>query len=97
MAIYSDTGEWNFNVVEYEDDNFPIPLKEDYMKGRIRKLYYRGNLSILRAPCAAVVGSRNISSYGRWVGENLGKKLAENDITVVRTVQIGRASCRERV
>lgn len=96
MAIYSDTGEWNFNVVEYEDDNFPIPLKEDYMKGRIRKLYYRGNLSILRAPCAAVVGSRNISSYGRWVGENLGKKLAENGVTVVSGLARGMDSQAHR-
>lgn len=96
MAIYSDTGEWNFNVVEYEDDNFPIPLKEDYMKGRIRKLYYRGNLSILRAPCAAVVGSRNISSYGRWVGENLGKKLAENGVTVVSELARGMDSQAHR-
>ena len=96
MAIYSDTGEWNFNVVEYEDDNFPIPLKEDYMKGRIRKLYYRGNLSILRAPCAAVVGSRNISSYGRWVGENLSKKLAENGVTVVSGLARGMDSQAHR-
>lgn len=96
MAIYSDTGEWNFNVVEYEDDNFPIPLKEDYMKGRIRKLYYRGDLSILRAPCAAVVGSRNISSYGRWVGENLGKKLAENGVTVVSGLARGMDSQAHR-
>lgn len=96
MAIYSDTGEWNFNVVEYEDDNFPIPLKEDYMKGRIRKLYYRGNLSILRAPCAAMVGSRNISSYGRWVGENLGKKLAENGVTVVSGLARGMDSQAHR-
>lgn len=96
MAIYSDTGEWNFNVVEYEDDDFPIPLKEDYMKGRIRKLYYRGDLSILRAPCAAVVGSRNISSYGRWVGEKLGKKLAENGVTVVSGLARGMDSQAHR-
>ena len=96
MTIYSNTERCDFHVVEYEDRDFPILLKEDYIRGRIKKLYYRGDLSVLKAPCAAVVGSRNISSYGRWVGETLGKKLAENGVTVVSGLAKGMDSQAHR-
>ena len=49
MTIYSNTERCDFHVVEYEDRDFPILLKEDYIRGRIKKLYYRGDLSVLKA------------------------------------------------
>ena len=39
-------------------------------------LWYKGDLSIIRTPGIAIVGTRRCSPYGRWVAEELGKRIA---------------------
>lgn len=39
-------------------------------------LWYKGDLSIIEKPGIAIVGTRRCSPYGRWVAEELGKRIA---------------------
>ena len=46
-------------------------------------LYGIGNQELLSTPCAAIIGARNCSSYGRFVAKELAKEMAKYKITVV--------------
>lgn len=48
-----------------------------------KKLYCIGNIDLLKRRKVAIVGSRKVSSYGKWVAHGIGKRLAENGIVVV--------------
>ena len=39
-------------------------------------LWYKGDLSIIEKPGIAIVGTRRCSPYGRWVAEELGRRIA---------------------
>lgn len=73
--------------VNIESNQYPHLLK--YIKDPPRKLYYIGDLKILEFPTVAVVGARKASSYGKWVAEKIGMRLAENDIVVVSGMAAG--------
>ncbi len=46
-------------------------------------LYYRGDLSLLQAPCLAVVGSRNCSSAGTRITESISAQLSASGVGIV--------------
>ena len=52
-------------------------------------LYYTGDLSLASGLCAAVVGARKATEYGRWVALQLGRRLAEHGVTVVSGMAAG--------
>ena len=49
----------------------------------VKKLYYKGNLSLTATTSIAVVGSRKCTLYGQTVAKELGKRAAQNHITLV--------------
>jgi len=55
------------------------------------RLYHRGAplQSLLQRPRVAVVGSRNVSAYGRQVTLELAGKLAEQGITIISGLALG--------
>lgn len=69
------------------DDGYPPLLK--YIKDMPHKMYYTGNIYILKETCVAVVGSRHATDYGKWVAYALGKRLAECGVTVVSGMAAG--------
>ncbi len=46
-------------------------------------LYAQGDLSILRQPCVALVGTRKMSSYGKRVGQEFARALTHAGIVTV--------------
>ncbi|MDR0425022.1 MAG: DNA-processing protein DprA [Clostridiales Family XIII bacterium] len=48
-----------------------------------KRLYCRGDLSLLSMPAVAVVGARKASEYGKWAAYSIGKAMAEHGIAVV--------------
>ena len=52
-------------------------------------LYVKGNVSCLRKPAVAVIGSRAATSYGRRVSGLLGRELARSGIVVVSGLAAG--------
>ncbi|MFL5607691.1 MAG: DNA-processing protein DprA [Gemmatimonadaceae bacterium] len=48
-----------------------------------RKLWLRGDLALLDAPCVAIVGTRRATAYGERVARELGRVLAMAGATIV--------------
>lgn len=49
----------------------------------VEKIYYTGDLDLLKGPCVAVVGSRSCTAYGIKAAEHIAGRLAQSGITVV--------------
>ena len=72
----------NYNFITIEDDVYPECLKE--ISNPPLKLYYKGNLDLLKEErLIAVVGTRNPSSYGKLCCEYMVKKMTSANITIV--------------
>ena len=48
-----------------------------------KKLYYKGDVSLLSSPCLAMVGSRDCSNYGLQVARSFSKDLAKSGLVIV--------------
>ena len=71
-----------YNYFTIEDDIYPQCLKE--ISNPPLKLYYKGNLDLLKDErLIAVVGTRNPSSYGKLCCEYMVKKMTRANITIV--------------
>ena len=71
-----------YNYFTIEDDIYPQCLKE--ISNPPLKLYYKGNLDLLKEErLIAVVGTRNPSSYGKLCCEYMVKKMTSANITIV--------------
>ena len=46
-------------------------------------LYYKGDLSLLKTKCVAIVGSRKPTNYGKQVTEKFARAIATSGVTVV--------------
>ena len=72
----------NYNFITIKDDVYPECLKE--ISNPPLKLYYKGNLDLLKEErLLAVVGTRNPSSYGKLCCEYMVKKMSRANITIV--------------
>lgn len=67
--------------LDRESPLFPAVLRE--IPRAPKHLYCIGDVSLLSGTCAAVVGSRRHTIYGKQVAVMIGRMLAENGITVV--------------
>ena len=54
-----------------------------------KKLYCRGNISLLNSSCFAVVGTRKLTSYGNETTQQIVRDLANNGFTVVSGLALG--------
>ena len=86
--IYEYCREKNIGILTYNDARFPLSLK--MIKTPPVLLYYRGVLPDFNNifPCA-VVGARNLSSYGRKNAFNFGYDLGSVGGTVVSGMAMG--------
>ena len=72
----------NYNFITINDDVYPECLKE--ISNPPLKLYYKGNLDLLKEErLIAVVGTRNPSSYGKLCCEYMVKKMTSANIIIV--------------
>lgn len=54
-----------------------------------KKLYCRGNLSLLNSSCLAVVGTRKLTDYGREAAATITRDLAASGFTIVSGLAMG--------
>ena len=65
------------------------PFDDETVKNPPELLYVRGDINLLKSRCVAIVGSRKCTLYGSTVARTLGKRLAENGVTVVSGMAAG--------
>lgn len=93
MIIKTDRNKW-IEMITPGMHEYPAALEE--IKCKPEKLYYLGDIDLLKKRCASVVGSRNTNQYGRGMAISIAEKLAENDIVVVSGMARGIDTCAHR-
>ncbi len=73
--------EYNISALNYLDTEYPKRLT--HCADSPVMLYYKGNADLNALKILSVVGTRNISSYGKSICEKLVKDLAAHDVLVV--------------
>jgi len=68
-------------VVTILDKEYPRSLKG--LSGAPSVLYYKGDLTCLKSDCVAIVGSRQMTSYGREVTEKFSGELSDFGVTII--------------
>ena len=68
-------------VITMEMPEYPELLKK--IKAPPEKLFCSGDISLLNSRCAAVVGSRKTTQYGRNTAVEISSRIASHGITVV--------------
>lgn len=74
-------------LISCEDDSYPQMLQE--IGDPPIFLSYRGDLSVLTRPCLGIVGSRNMSSYGKRIVESWVPEIAGNGVVTVSGLALG--------
>ncbi len=67
--------------INIKDETYPNKLKE--IKITPKKLYMRGNYSLLNKTAIAIVGSRECTSYGFKMAYEFAKELSKKDICII--------------
>lgn len=67
--------------INIKDETYPNKLKE--IKSTPKKLYMRGNYSLLNKTAIAIVGSRECTSYGFKMAYEFAKELSKKDICII--------------
>ena len=70
-----------YKYITINDSEYPDKLKE--VIDPPQKLFYIGDISLLKHECISIVGTRRASPYGKWVGYEISKKLSNYGFTIV--------------
>ena len=73
--------QYRVNIVTFWDDDYPENLKNIFDPPAF--LFVRGTLSDTDRYSVAIVGTRECTSYGKWITESLAQERAVRGITVV--------------
>lgn len=71
----------NVSIVPNHSKDFPLLLKEIQYCPFV--IYLKGKKDVLSKPAVSIVGTRNCSSYGRIVAENLSSELSKRGLVIV--------------
>lgn len=71
----------NIKIISYDEKIYPYKL--NYIQNRPKCLYIKGNIDALNNESVAIVGSRNISTYGIKNTKYFSSELAKRNINIV--------------
>ena len=71
----------------YQDEKYPIPLKD--ITDRPFLLYVRGKITKADGKAIAVVGSRRMTAYGKYITHSIVAELCEAGLTIVSGLALG--------
>lgn len=74
-------------IIQTEDSQYPEMLKD--IKNKPQTLYALGDLKLLNQPAVAVVGSRNMSEYGKKITKQIVKDLTNAGVCIVSGMATG--------
>ena len=79
--------QYGIRVLTWDDPDYPKLLREIDQPPPV--LYMRGSLLPQDEFAVALVGTRNASTYGKQIAEQLAGGLAENGVTIVSGLALG--------
>ena len=97
LSVARRTIEYNLQagigITTYYDEDYPSILRdtinEDGKLAPPMVLYYKGDLSITRMPGLAVIGTREITDFGKKAGLYLTQEFAKRGFCIVSGLAIG--------
>ena len=97
LGVARRTIEYNLQagigITTYYDEDYPSILRDTINEdGKISPpmvLYYKGDLSITRMPGLAVIGTREITDFGKKAGLYLTQEFAKRGFCIVSGLAIG--------
>lgn len=97
LGVARRTIEYNLQsgigITTYYDEDYPSILRDTINEdGKIAPpmvLYYKGDLSITRMPGLAVIGTREITDFGKKAGLYLTQEFARRGFCIVSGLAIG--------
>ena len=72
-------------ILTRKNSDFPNKLKQS----KISKLYYRGNIDLLKRKSIAIVGSRKMTNYGREVARRFSDFLSKEGYAIISGLALG--------
>lgn len=78
------------DFIEKDDINYPELLRN--ITSPPKKLYYKGDINLLKTPSLAVVGSRDLTEYGRHIEKIFVNHVARRRVTIVSGLARGADS-----
>lgn len=79
--------QYGISLVVYGDEDYPALLKE--LSDPPFALYYRGDISCLKAPCLGIVGTRHADMTGLRAASASAQSCARKGITIVSGLAAG--------
>ena len=70
----------DYKILKINDEKYPEKLRQ--IKNPPKKLYYIGNIDLLEKPIFAVIGTRNITEYGKKYGKIFSMELAKKFVII---------------
>ena len=70
----------DYKILKIKDKKYPEKLRQ--IKYPPEKLYYIGNIDLLEKPIFAIVGTRNITEYGKKYGKLFSTELAKKFVII---------------
>ena len=97
LSVARRTIEYNLQagigITTYYDEDYPSILRdtinEDGKLAPPMVLYYKGDLSITRMPGLAVIGTREITDFGKKAGSYLTQEFSRRGFCIVSGLAIG--------
>ena len=80
----------DIQIISSKDKDFPIALKN--ISPKVEQIYVRGQLPDL-ARCFAIVGTRNLTDYGKAVVSDIGYQLAKSGFVIISGLAQGIDTC----
>ena len=81
VTFFEKLKQAKVETVTFKDISYPKNLKG--LQGAPVALYVKGSLEVLSSPSVAIVGSRNMTSYGAMVTAKISSELAAKKVTIV--------------
>lgn len=81
LRLLDNAGKCGAKALHITDEAYPGHLAS--IPDPPPLLWYKGDLSVIERPGIAIVGTRRCSPYGRWVADELGKRIARCGCNVI--------------
>ena len=75
------------DVITIDDEIYPRQLRD--ISNPTRVLYCEGDVRLLSKPSVTVIGSRNMSDYGKMMAKNITRDLTKNNVCIVSGMAVG--------
>lgn len=85
--IKNELSTYNTSFLTITDEQYPRLLRETADAPPV--LFYQGDISKIQRKPIAIVGTRNVTSYGRMVTESLTRALVEHGFSIISGFMYG--------